>query len=96
MPLDGPPWLSTEEVNLLRDWITGGALDDQGRPAPIPAGAKLRIRGTLTAVNEIDGAPFLLTPATDHDDPPSINGKAELRGVVAPDGKIIAERLRSR
>jgi mono/diheme cytochrome c family protein len=96
MPMDGPPWLSAEEVSLLRDWIDGGAMDDEGRPARIPVGERVRIRGVLTALNEIDGARFHLTAATDHDDPAAVGGRAELRGKVAPDGHIIAERLRSR
>ena len=28
MPLDGPPYLSEEEQQLLRDWIAEGALDN--------------------------------------------------------------------
>ena len=96
MPMNGPPWLSAEEVGLLRDWIDGGALDDEGVAAPPPAGKTVRIRGVLTATNEIDGARFRMTAATDRDDPPAIGGRAELRGLIAPDGHIIAERLRSR
>jgi mono/diheme cytochrome c family protein len=96
MPMDGPPWLSAEEVSLLRDWIDGGAMDDEGRAAPIPAGKRVRIRGVLSAANEIDGARFHLTAGTDLDHPPAVGGRAELRGHLASDGKIIAERLRSR
>ncbi len=96
MPMDGPPWLSSGEIALLRDWINGGALDDAGIPAPVPRGETVRLRGVLTAANEIDGARFHLTSATDRKGAPVIGGRAELRGLIAPDGNIIAERLRSR
>ena len=96
MPMDGPPWLSAAEVSLLRDWIDGGAMDDEGHPARIPVGESVRIRGVLTAANEIDGARFELTAATDQDDVPAVGSRAELRGLIAPQGHIIAERLRGR
>jgi len=96
MPLDGPPWLSADEVSLLRDWINGGAMDDQGNPAPVPAGGNVRLRGVLTAENEIDGAHFEMTAATRRKDLPVVGGAAELRGRIDSNGNIIAERLRSR
>lgn len=96
MPMDGPPWLSSEEIALLRDWIDGGALDDAGNPAPVPLGGSVRLRGVLTAEDEIDGARFQLTAATKRKGTPVIGGKAELRGLIAADGSIVAERLRSR
>ena len=96
MPMDGPPWLSGAEIALLRDWIEGGAMDDEGNRALVPAGRSVRLRGVMTAENEIDGASFQLTPATELKDSPPVGGPAELRGVIAPDGGLIAERLRGR
>lgn len=96
MPFDGPPWLSDDEIALLRAWIDGGALSAEGGPAPVPVGARVRLRGRMTGSDEIDGATFVLTPATRIDDRPGPGQPAELRGRIAPDGRIHAERLRSR
>ncbi|MCX7644388.1 MAG: hypothetical protein N2Z62_03705 [Rhodobacteraceae bacterium] len=96
MPFDGPPWLTGAEIALLRAWIDGGALSAGGVPAPVPVGARLRIRGVMTGASEIDGAAFEITPATRIDDRPSVGSAAELRGRIGPDGRILAERLRDR
>ena len=96
MPFDGPPWLAPEEVALLRDWINGGALSDDGVAAPMPVGGQVRIRGILTGTAEIDGAGFDITASTRIDDRPRIGQAAEMRGRIAADGRIIAERLRDR
>ena len=96
MPLDGPPWLSDEEIQLLRDWIDGGARSADGTPAAIPVGARVRMRGILTGRNEIDGAAFVVTGGTRIDDVPSIGGRAEVRGHIDTNGDIIAERFRDR
>ena len=96
MPLDGPPWLTREQIDLLRAWIDGGALDDDMAPAPAPVGGRVRLRGILTAADQIDGARFTIGPDTRIDDRPAIGTEAELRGRIAPDGSILAERLRGR
>jgi mono/diheme cytochrome c family protein len=96
MPFDGPPWLTEEEIKLLRDWIAHGARGADGAAAPMPVGRHLRMRGILTAPAEVDGAAFVTNTATRRKDVPGVGGKVELRGRVAPDGGIIAERLRGR
>ena len=96
MPFDGPPWLAPEQIALLRDWIAGGARDADGEPAPVPVGAKVRYRGTITGPDEIDGVRFTVTASTRIDDRPGIGQRAEVRGEVAADGSIIATRLRDR
>lgn len=96
MPFDGPPWLTEGEIALLRDWIAGGALDDDGKPSPIPEGGRLRMRGPLTAENEIGGSPFTTTPATRIKQRPQLGGAAELRGHVGAGGVIVADQLRGR
>lgn len=96
MPLDGPPWLDAGQVALLRAWIDGGARDDDGRAAPIPAGGEVRLRGMLTGPNEIDGAAFEIDAGTRIDDRPSPGTPAEMRGRVAADGRLIADRFRAR
>lgn len=96
MPFDGPPWLTAEEIALLRDWIAQGARGDDGTAAPVPVGRHLRMRGILTAPNEVDGAAFMADSATRRKDVPAVGGTVELHGRVAPDGGIVAERLRGR
>lgn len=96
MPHDGPPWLSDTETRLIRDWIAQGAMDAQGARAEIPVGGRIRLRGTLTAKNEIDGAQFKIDGGTRIDDAPGIGGEAEMRGVVQADGSVRATRFRDR
>lgn len=96
MPLDGPPFLDPEEIALLRDWIAGGAQDDDGTAAPVPVGGQVRFRGVLTAPDAIDGARFVITGETRIDDRPGIGQRAELRGRILADGTIEALRLRDR
>ncbi|TAG23911.1 MAG: hypothetical protein EAZ40_06715, partial [Rhodobacterales bacterium] len=96
MPFDGPPWLPEEDIRLIRDWIAQGAPDAGGVVAPIPVGARIRLRGTLTAEAEIDGAAFLIDGSTRIDDRPGIGDAAEMRGTVQADGTVRAERFRDR
>lgn len=96
MPHDGPPWLPDEDIRLIRDWIAQGAPDAKGDAAPIPVGASIRLRGVLTAETAIDGAAFVVDANTRVDDRPRIGDRAEMRGVVAPDGTVRAERFRDR
>lgn len=96
MPFDGPPWLPEDDIRLIRDWIAQGAPDAEGQPAPIPVGAQVRLRGTLTAEAEIDGAGFLIDGNTRVDDRPGIGDEAEMRGTVQADGTVRADRFRDR
>lgn len=96
MPFDGPPWLPDHQIALIRAWIAEGAMDDSGTPAPIPAGGQVRFRGVMTGATEIDGAAFAITGDTRIDDRPPPGAAAELRGRIAPDGTIVATRLRER
>lgn len=96
MPFDGPPWLTPEQTTLLKDWIAGGARDADGTPAPMPVGAEVRYRGTMTGPTEIDGLAFTVTGSTRIDDRPGVGQRAEVRGMVAADGSIVATRWRDR
>ncbi|WP_136644743.1 c-type cytochrome domain-containing protein [Tabrizicola sp. YIM 78059] len=96
MPFDGPPWLPDEDIRLIRDWIEQGAPDADGTKAPIPTGARIRLRGVLTGAAEIDGAGFVIDSGTRVDDRPRIGDQAEMRGVVQADGSVRAERFRDR
>lgn len=96
MPFDGPPWLTDDEIELVRRWIEGGARDAEGVAAPVPVGREVRYRGVLTGPEEIDGTPFRLGPGTRIDDRPGVGQEAEVRGVVAEDGGVEATRFRER
>ena len=96
MPFDGPPWLSDDDIWLVEEWIRQGAKDNEGHPAPIPAGGRVRLRGILTVPNAIDGATFERTSGTRVDKSPKEGAPAEMRGVVNPDGSVTATRLRRR
>lgn len=96
MPFDGPPWLPDEDIRLIRDWIAQGAPDAEGNMAQVPVGAEIRLRGTMTAPDALDGAHFSISGATRIDDRPAPGQPAELRAVVAPDGTLAATRLRAR
>lgn len=96
MPLDGPPFLDDDEIRLITDWIAQGAPDDNGNKAPVPAHARVRIEGTLTAQWSLDGTPLTVTPSTRIDDDPAVGDRVEVRGRVAADGSITATRIRSR
>lgn len=96
MPFDGPPWLEDEDIRLIYDWIKQGAPDAEGRLADIPVGRELRLRGSMTAPDAIDGATFRIDGGTRIDDRPGVGAQAEMRGVVMPDGSVRATRLRDR
>lgn len=96
MPFDGPPWLSDEDIALLQDWIAGGALSSDAVAAPVPVGSQVRLRGVMTAADEIDGVPFSVTEQTRIDDRPVQGDPFEVRARIAADGHLIAERLRAR
>ncbi|WP_377507659.1 c-type cytochrome domain-containing protein [Octadecabacter sp. R77987] len=96
MPFDGPPWLTDAQIETIRIWIEEGAVDDAGNPAPMPVGARIRLRGYVTGPNEIDGARFSVTGQTRVEDRLSLGDEAEVRGRITPDGTISATRLRER
>jgi mono/diheme cytochrome c family protein len=58
MPFDGPPYLSAGEIAQVEKWIADGVRDEEGRPAPVPAGARVRFRGAdeVRGVVQPDGS----------------------------------------
>ncbi|WP_375554537.1 c-type cytochrome domain-containing protein [Roseovarius mucosus] len=96
MPLDGPPWLEETDIALLEAWIEGGARDAEGTPTPIPVGGRVRLRGTLSAPNAVDGAVFATHAGTEIRDAVQQGDRVELRARIAADGTLVAERLRAR
>jgi len=96
MPFDGPPWLEDVEIALIEQWITAGAPDDQGKPAPIPVGSRVRFEGKMTGKWEVDGQPLLVGSGTRLDKKPGIGDRVEVRGLVEQHGAIRATRIRRR
>jgi mono/diheme cytochrome c family protein len=94
MPFDGPPYLSEREIALVEQWIIQGARDEQGRPAPMPAGARVRLHGTLDGSGALDGLKFDSRGARERRAAPG--DYVELRGVIVGDGSVRAERVRGR
>jgi hypothetical protein len=95
MPFDGPPYLEEAQIALVEQWIAQGARDEQGKPAPVPAGARVRLHGTLTGPSTLDGLQLRSQPVRT-DRRTGVGDYVELRGTVAPDGGIVPERIRSR
>lgn len=96
MPFDGPPYLAEEDIRLIEQWIRQGARDAQGNPAPAPAGASLRLHGTLNNTWELDGLPLSVDAATRIDKRPGPGDYVEVRGTVQRDGAVRANRIRRR
>jgi mono/diheme cytochrome c family protein len=96
MPFDGPPWLDAADVALIEAWIAQGARDAQGRPAPIPAGAKLRLQGRLDADGRVDGLAFSRGPGMRIDKKLGPGDAIRLEGRIDAEGDVVAERLKRR
>jgi mono/diheme cytochrome c family protein len=96
MPYDGPPYLDPAEVTLVERWIADGARDGQGRAGTVPMGADVRFEGTLGNAWRVDDLPLRVTAATRIDKRPGPGDRVEVRGRVAADGTIHAERIRRR
>ncbi len=96
MPFDGPPWLSDDEVALITTWIDHGARSADGVRARVPAGAPVRLHGTLRAGGRLDD--LLLAPGagTRRDGNPGPGDYVEVRGQVQADGNVVAQRIRRR
>lgn len=96
MPFDGPPYLAEEDIRLIEQWILQGAADAQGNAAPAPAGAAVRLHGTLTKYWELDGLPLTVDAATRIDKRPQAGDYVEVRGSVQSDAAVRASRIRRR
>lgn len=95
MPLDGPPYLSEEEIALIVRWIDAGARDASGRPAARPTGARVRLHGTLRADGRLDDL-RVRVPSTARTDGAAAGAYVEMRGQVGDDGLVVADRIRRR
>ena len=94
MPFDGPPYLSPDEIALIERWIAQGARSADGQAAALPSGASVRLGGTLRGPDRLDDLSFA-PPARVRGRAPAVGDPVELRGRVASDGRIVAERLRA-
>lgn len=96
MPLDGPPYLSDEEIRLIEDWVRQGARDAAGQAAGIPAGAAVRLHGRLEPGWRLDGLPLAVDSNTRLDKHPQPGDAVQVRGRLDATGNVRAERIRPR
>lgn len=96
MPLDGPPYLTGEEIALVERWVAEGAKDESGTEAEIPVGRKVRLGGTLTSPGSLDGMRLNIGGRVDIKKLERSGGYVEVRGVVTENGAIRVERVRGR
>jgi len=96
MPLDGPPYLGAEDIELIETWIVQGARDASGEPAPLPAGARVRLHGVLGADGKLDGLDWDNLAGMRRDKLPRAGDYVRLEGRLDAQGKVVAERLRRR
>jgi hypothetical protein len=95
MPFDGPPYLSSQEVVLVEQWVAQGAMDEQGNRASMPAGRKVRLRGRLTGKSSLDGLPLPTGPRSERRRGVSVGDYVEVRGWVTESGGIQVDRIRA-
>ena len=96
MPFDGPPYLIEEEIHLIEQWIAQGASNSEGKPAAVPAGARVRLHGILSGKWKLDDLPLTVTDGTRIDKAPKVGDYVRVRGRLSRDGSVIAERIRRR
>lgn len=96
MPLDGPPYLTGEEIRLIEDWIAQGARSVDGTTAAMPPGAAVRLHGTLGSRWQLDELPLVVGARTRIDKSPGPGDYVEVRGRLGEGGVVEVERLRRR
>lgn len=96
MPMDGPPYLTEEEIGLIEAWIAGGARNAEGQRAQIPSGAKVRLHGTLEARWRLESLNLDVGGNTRIDKEPDAGDYVEVRGRLDSNGNVIVERVRTR
>lgn len=96
MPFDGPPYLDADEIRLIEDWIAQGARDAEGKSAAMPAGAAVRLHGTLGRRWQLDGLDLAVGTRTRFDKAPAAGDYVEVRGRLDATGKVRVERIRPR
>ncbi|RPH98436.1 MAG: hypothetical protein EHM68_04555 [Lysobacterales bacterium] len=96
MPLDGPPYLDADQIELIEEWIRQGARNGSGQPATIPVGARVRLHGTLGPGGRLDGLELLIGRGSRIDKNPAPGDYVEVRGNLDDQSRVVVERLRSR
>ena len=96
MPYDGPPYLSSAEIDLIERWIVDGARDAVGKSAAIPVGAKIRLHGTLNSKWQLDGLDLIVGAGTRLDKSPQPGDYVQVRGRLTAGAKVNAKRIRRR
>lgn len=96
MPFDGPPYLSDDEIRLIEDWVAQGARDANGKPAPSPAGATIRLHGTLQSGWRLDGLALAIDNHARIDKSPKPGDYVEVRGRLDETANVKVERIRRR
>ena len=96
MPMDGPPYLDPDEIQLIEDWISQGAAYAEGAAAAVPAGARLRLHGRLSSATRLDDLDLVIGSGTRIDKNPRRGDYVQVRGRLDAAGRVIVERLRRR
>ncbi len=96
MPFDGPPYLSGDEIRLIEAWVAQGARDSNGKIAPNPTGATVRLHGTLREGPRLDDLDLVIGAHTRIDKSPKPGDYVEVRGSVDATANVRVERLRRR
>lgn len=96
MPFDGPPYLSNDEIGLIEAWVAQGARDANGKVAPNPAGAAVRLHGTLRSGWRLDDLDLTIGAHTRIDKSPEPGDYVEVRGRLDETANVKVERLRRR
>lgn len=96
MPMDGPPYLTEEEIGLIEAWIAGGARNAAGARAEIPTGAKVRLHGTLEARWRLESLNLDVGGNARLDKSVDAGDYVEVRGRLDANGNVIVERVRTR
>lgn len=94
MPMDGPPYLDDQETEKISRWIAQGARSAEGKAAAVPAGANIRLKGTLTGRWALDGVALAVDSGTRMDKNPAPGNSVEVRAVVQADGSLRAVRIK--
>ncbi len=96
MPFDGPPYLSDDDIRLIEDWVAQGARDANGKVAPNPVGASVRLHGTLRSGWRLDELELAIGAHTRIDKSPRPGDYVEVRGRLDETGNVKVGRLRRR
>jgi mono/diheme cytochrome c family protein len=96
MPFDGPPYLSENEIQLIETWIAQGARNVEGKVAPSPVGATVRLHGKLTTKWQLDDVNLNVDGQTRIHKSPKVGDYVEVRGYLDDALNLKVERLRRR